>query len=199
MELIKDSEQYFEASFEKLELPDENYDDIEFEECRFLDCNFSGSRFRNCKFINCDFVRCNLSLVELPNARLFGVSFRETKLVGVDWSKASWPAFHVDFELRFEHCILNDCSFLGLTLNELVLNDCKLHDADFREGNFHGSTMTGCDFSHSLFMKTNLRNVDFSESTGYAIDVLNNEVKGARFSRYEALSLLDGLGVELVD
>lgn len=199
MELISDDQQYFEASFEKLEMPDANCNDIEFEECRFLDCNFSGARFRNCKFINCDFVRCNLSLVELANARLFGVSFRETKLVGVDWSRASWPTFHVDFELRFEHCILNDSSFLGLTLNELVLNDCKLHDADFREGSFAGSTMTGCDFTHSLFMKTNLRDVDFSDSTGYAIDVLNNEVKGARFSRHEALSLLDGLGVELVD
>lgn len=199
MREIQDSEQYFEASLEKLDLPDAEYHDIEFEDCRFADCNFSGARFRNCKFINCDFLRCNLSLVDISGSRLFGVGFKETKLVGVDWTRADWPVFHSDFELRFQHCVLNDASFHGLTLNELVLENCKLHDVDFREGDFRDSSMTGCDFTHSLFMRSNLGNVDFTESTGYAIDVLNNEIKGAKFSRYEALSLLDGLGVELVD
>ncbi|WP_420812697.1 hypothetical protein [Natronospirillum operosum] len=59
--------------------------------------------------------------------------------------------------------------------------------------------MTYSDFSHSSFMRTNLQGVDFSESTAYTIDVLENNVKEARFSRYEALSLLESLGIELVD
>ncbi len=196
---IENSGQYLEASYEKLELSEDHYEDIEFEECQFLDCNFSQTAFRNCKFTNCEFVRCNLSLVDLSNTRLFGVTFKETKLIGVDWGKANWPVFHLDFKLEFHRCILNDSSFFGLTLNELVLVECKLHDADFREGNFTDSTMTFCDFTHTLFMRTNLKNVDFSESTGYAISVLENEVEGARFSRHEALSLLECLGVELVD
>ncbi|MDO8862726.1 pentapeptide repeat-containing protein [Haliea sp. E1-2-M8] len=199
MTSIKDCEQYFEASFEKLELPEKHYEDIEFEECRFFDCNFSQTAFRNCKFTNCEFVRCNLSSMDLPNTRLFGVTFKETKLIGVDWAKANWPVFHLDFELDFDRCIMNDSSFFGLTLNELMLVECKLHDVDFREGNFAGSAMTYCDFTQSLFTRTNLRNVDFSESTGYAINVLNNEVEGARFSRHEALSLLESLGIVLVD
>lgn len=199
MTTIEDGGQYLEVSFEKLELPEELFEDIEFEECRFVDCNFSQTGFRNCNFTNCEFLRCNLSLMDLSNTRLFGVAFRETKLIGVDWGKANWPVFHVDFELEFHHCILNDSSFFGLTLNELVLVECKLHDADFREGNFADSTMTYCDFTHSLFMGTNLRNVDFTESTGYAIDVFKNQLEGARFSRFEAMSLLESLGIELVD
>ncbi|MFO7553122.1 MAG: pentapeptide repeat-containing protein [Haliea sp.] len=199
MTTIEDGGQYLDASFRKLELPDKQYQDIEFEECQFIDCNFSRTAFRNCRFTHCEFVRCNLSLMDLANTRLFAVVFKETKLIGIDWGKASWPVFHVDFELEFHHCILNDCSFFGLTLNELVLDECKLHDADFREGNFADSAMTYCDFTHSVFMRTNLRNVDFSESTGYAINVLDNEVAGARFSRHEALSLLESLGIELVD
>ncbi|EKO3726303.1 pentapeptide repeat-containing protein, partial [Vibrio metschnikovii] len=122
-----------------------------------------------------------------------------SKLVGVDWTKATWPVYHSDFELSFKRCILNDSSFFGLTLNELVFDECKLHDVDFREGNFARSTMTYSDFSHSLFMRTNLQGVDFSESTAYSIDVLENNVKKAKFSRYEALSLLESLGIELVD
>ena len=56
-----------------------------------------------------------------------------------------------------------------------------------------------CTFDRSLFMHTNLERVDFTDSTGCSIDVLANELKGARFSRYEAIHLLESLGIELVD
>ncbi|MCE0495458.1 pentapeptide repeat-containing protein [Vibrio salinus] len=196
---LSDNEQYFDVSFEKLEISDASYQGIEFEECQFTDCDFSGVRFAGCKFINCEFLKCNLSLFSLPNSRLFGVTFVESKLVGVNWTLAEWPIYHVDFELKFVRCILNDSSFFGLTLNELVMDECKLHDVDFREGDFTGSVMTLCDFTNSLFMHTNLQNADFSDSVSYAIDVLENRIKGATFSRYEALNLLESLGIELVD
>lgn len=199
MKSFDDGEQYVDVSFKNLELSEERYKDIEFEGCRFLDCNFSEVTFQNCKFFNCQFERCNLSLMDLSGSRLFGVTFQESKLVGVNWTKATWAIYHVDFELSFHKCILNDASFFGLTLNELNFDECKLHDVDFREGNFDGSSMTYCDFTRSLFMGTGLQRVDFSESSGYAINVLENEVKGARFSRYEALNLLECLDIELVD
>lgn len=199
MELFKSNEEYFDVSFNKLELAGIHGKNIEFEECQFSDCDFSNAKFQNCKFVNCEFERCNLSLLDLANSRLFGVTFQDSKLVGVDWTKATWPVYHIDFELKFYRCILTDSSLFGLTLNELVLDECKLHDVDFREGDFTGSTMSHCDFTHSLFMRTNLQQVDFTESSNYAIDVLENQVKGAKFSRYEALNLLEYLGIELVD
>lgn len=190
---------YFDLSFEKLSGLAKAYQDIEFEECQFIDCDFSEVKFYQCKFINCEFKSCNLSLTDFSNTRLFEISFQDSKLVGIDWTKADWPIYHSDFELSFLRCILNDASFFGLTLNELVFEECKLHDVDFREGNFAHSSMTECDFTHSLFMRTNLQGVDFSDSTAYSIDVLENNIKQAKFSRYEALSLLESLGIELVD
>lgn len=199
MKDLKDNEHYFDVSFGKLSLPGEQYCGVEFEDCQFSDCDFSAVKFHKCKFTNCVFERCNLSLIDFSSSKLFELKFRDSKLIGVDWSKATWPVYHLDFELSYERCILNDSSFFGLTLNELVINECKLHDVDFREGNFAGSIMTYSDFSHSLFMRTNLRGVDFSESSAYSIDVLENIVQKAKFSRYEALSLLESLEVELVD
>jgi uncharacterized protein YjbI with pentapeptide repeats len=199
MKTLTNGTQYFEISFKKLELPEARCKDIEFEECQFLDCDFSGAAFCNCKFVNCLFERCNLSLLDITKSRLFGVSFQESKLVGVDWTKATWAVYHVDFELRFQRCILNDASFFGLTLNKLILDECKLHDVDFREGNFNESIMTYCDFARSLFMRTSLLGADFTESSGYAINILENPIKGAKFSRHEALNLLECLEIELID
>ncbi|MDN3611436.1 pentapeptide repeat-containing protein [Vibrio ostreicida] len=199
MEQLDSHQHYLEASFESLLLQGTQLSGIEFEDCHFSDCNFSQSTFYGCRFTNCTFERCNLSVVNLSNSKLFDVRFKDSKLVGVDWTKAAWPVYHSDFELTFTRCILNDGSFFGLTLNELVFDECKLHDVDFREGDYSGSSMTYCDFKHSLFMRTNLSGVDFSDSTSYAIDVLENKVKRAKFSRDEALYLLESLGIELVD
>ncbi|CAM3907225.1 Pentapeptide repeats (8 copies) [Vibrio aerogenes CECT 7868] len=199
MENFEDGRTYFNVSFSGLEWPEADYSDIEFEECLFSDCDFSGTTFKDCRLTNCEFRNCNLSLTELTQSRLFGITFQDSKLVGVDWTRADWPSFHVDFELQFIRCLLNDSSFFGLTLNELILQECKLHDVDFREGNFKKSVMCGSDFTRSLFMRSDLQGADFSDATDYMIDVLENQIKGAKFSRYEALNLLGTLGIELVD
>ena len=199
MTTLTDSTEYFEKTFKGLNNAAQQFIGITFEECEFLDCDFSESRFRACKFTNCDFARCNLNLTDMANSQLFGVSFKDCKMMGVDWTKADWPQYYRDFELKFIRCLLNDSSFYGLTLNELMLEECKVHDADFREGDFTDSQMTHCTFDRSLFMHTNLKRVDFSDSTGCAIDVLANEIKGAKFCTQEAIHLLTSLGIELVD
>ncbi|MBR9828088.1 MAG: pentapeptide repeat-containing protein [Oceanospirillales bacterium] len=190
---------YFEVSFDKQVQIPSTLNGAEFEACTFTECDFSSAVFTRCKFIDCTFTRCNLSLLSIPYSRFFEVNFIECKLVGVDWTRADWPSFNRDAELVFRRCILNDASFFGLTLHGLKLDACKLHEVDFREGDFTGAAMTHCDFSQSLFMHTNLRAVDFTESCHFSIDVLENQLAKARFSRHEALGLLDSLNIELVD
>ena len=55
------------------------------------------------------------------------------------------------------------------------------------------------DFANSLFNGTDLSGADFTEAINYQIDVNRNKIKGAKFSRYEAVSLLESLGIELID
>lgn len=196
---IENQQQYFEETFTNLDMQDLLCIGTEFEECSFVDCNFTSATFERCNFTNCSFTRCQLSLTSLPCTRLFGLTFLECKLVGVDWTRAAWSEYHKDFEISFRQCILNDSSFFGLTLQSLVLDECKVQDVDFREGDFSKSVMTYSDFTHSLFMRTNLQGADFTEATQYSINVLENQLQGAKFSKHEAVYLLEGLGIELVD
>ena len=90
-------------------------------------------------------------------------------------------------------------SKIGLSLNEIVIEECKAHEVDFREGSFCDANFTFTDFSNSLFNETNLSVSDFTETSNFQIDINYNIVKGAKFSRYEAVCLLESLGIELVD
>ena len=90
-------------------------------------------------------------------------------------------------------------SFFRLGLEQIVLKECKAHGVDFREGNFRGSNFTSTDFSGSMFNKTNLIGANFTNAINYNINIYLNDIKKAKFSRYEAVRLLDSIGIELVD
>lgn len=196
---FNNEKEYLSKVFRNIYETSQEICDTEFEGCQFQDCNFTETIFRKCRFIECTFTRCNLSVIKVPQSQFIDVVFDESKLVGVDWTKASWPRLVFSVSLKFNKCIINDSSFLGLNLDEIVVEECKAYDVDFREGSFCRAVFVCTDFTNSLFGKTNLSGADFSEAINYDIDIFSNKISKAKFSRYEAVRLLKSLDIELVD
>lgn len=196
---LEDKNEYISQTFTNQDFSGLEIASKEFEDCTFTGCNFSDATLKRCNFVDCEFVNCNLSNLELGYSKFSEVYFRDSKLVGVDWTKAAWSNFDFAAPIKFYKCIVNDSSFFGLSFQDFVLEDCKAHNVDFREGDFINSNFTYTDFTNSLFGKTNLGSADLSEATNYDIDVYRNEIKNAKFSRFEAARLLDSLEIELVD
>jgi len=72
-------------------------------------------------------------------------------------------------------------------------------EVDFRNGSFKKSNFSGSDFKGALFGNTHLESANFTDSSNTSIDVRSNHLKGAIFNRYEALFLLESMGIVLVD
>ena len=197
--LIGKESEFYAKPFSALNLIGQTVSGKAFEECDFKDCNFTGVIFHKCKFIDCGFADCNLSTVKVPDSKFLNVSFNQCKVIGVDWTKAAWPKFPQFPQLQFRKCILNDSSFFGLHLEHIVLEECKAHEVDFREGNFSRGNFGHADLTHSLFGRTCLTEADFTEAVNYDIDVRDNEVGKCKFSRYEAVRLLCGYDIEVID
>jgi fluoroquinolone resistance protein len=197
--MIENGNEYFSKIFNALDTEGKSFTGILFENCIFENSNFSDTRFYKCKFVDCVFTNTNLSNIKVDYSKFLDSTFNECKLVGVDWTKADWPRFNFTSPLKFTQCIINDTSFFGLNMGELQLEHCKAHDVDFRNGNFAKANFSYSDFTNSLFMKTNLKEADFSEAENYDIDIFNNDISAARFSRHEAVRLLNSLNIELVD
>lgn len=194
-----DEKIFVSQAFKQVELIGEEIQGKEFDNCTFDECDFSDTTFKKCKFIDCHFTKCNLSVIKVGYSKFSDIVFEECKIIGVDWTKATWPGFDLSSPFKFYKCILNDSSFFGLNMEALLLDECRAHDVDFRDGDFKFANFTYTDFTESLFHKTNLSGADFSEAINYDIDIYTNDIKGAKFSRFEAVRLLEGLGVELVD
>lgn len=196
---LEEKNEYWAETFEKLDFSGTEISSKEFDGCTFKECDFSEAIFKRCNFVDCEFIKCNLSIVKIEYSKFSDVLFRESKLIGINWTKASWPGLLFSSPIKFYHSIVNDCSFYGLSLPELVLEECKAHNVDFREGDFNNSNFRDTDLAGCFFSNTKLAGTDFSEATNYDIDIYRNEIKGAKFNRFEAVRLLDSLDIELVD
>jgi uncharacterized protein YjbI with pentapeptide repeats len=191
--------EYYGTHFIDIDFSNRELTSKVFEECQFKRCDFSSTLLIRSKFVDCTFTECNLSLAKVTGTKFSGVEFSECKTVGINWTAAAWSKLVTAAPLTFRKCILHDSSFFGLTLSDFVIEECKARDVDFREADLRGACCSHTDFTSSLFSRTNLSGADFTDATHYDIDVLNNEITGAKFSRYEALRLLDSLEIELVD
>ncbi len=190
---------YFSENFSDLKLPGQKIYSVAFEDCSFKNCDFSEVIFTNCEFIECHFLNCNLSAAKMDHCRFNDVVFEDSKIAGIDWTQATWPSIALFSPIKFFKCIISDSTFFGLSLDEIVIEDCKAHDVDFREGSFCDADFRFTDFTNSLFKETNLTGTDFTEAVNYRIDINYNKINRAKFSRYEAVCLLESLEIELID
>jgi len=169
-----------------------------FLDCVFRNCDFTGATVRFCEFRDCNFESCNLSLVKLPASSFSGTAFKDSKLVGINWTEAAWPKIKLSCPVQFLNCLLNDSVFLGLRLDGTRISRCLARGADFRDACLAKADLTHTDFSGALFGNTDLTGADLDQARNYAIRVAENKVKGARFSLPEAMALLYCLDIKIV-
>ncbi len=196
--LAKGKKEYSGEVFSGLDLKGKAVTSKQFRDCIFKNCDFTGAVFRFCEFRDCCFESCNLSLVKLNGTLFAGTSFKDSKLVGINWTEAYWPAIKLSCPLQFDNCLLNDSTFLGLSLDGVRISSCKARDADFRDADLSKADLTRTDFTGALFGGTNLTGADLTRATGYAIRISDNRLKDAKFSLPEALALLYCLDIKIV-
>lgn len=197
--LAFNKKEFNHQNFIELNLSVEEIVNIVFDNCSFESCNFTNSAFLQCKFSDCKFLKCNLDLLNVRNSLFIGTHFEDCKIIGVDWTQAYWRDLSLNVPLSFNRCQLSFSSFYGLNLSGTIFTHCRAHDVDFREANFSKTDFTKSDFKNSLFGRTNINTANFNNAVNFDINILNNNVKGARFCRFEAVRLLEVIGINLID
>lgn len=162
-------------------------------DCIFEGCNFQEVDLGHSKFNDCEFRHCNFSVTKIANAVFRGCKFIGCKALGVNWSSAQ----------RIENCRFTECNMTSAVLmhrdlRNFVFEDSILVDVDFSAANMQRAQFKNCDLAGAMFRNTNLARADFSTAKNYDIDPKINILAKAKFSMPEAISLLSGLGIELV-
>jgi uncharacterized protein YjbI with pentapeptide repeats len=172
-----------------------------FVACTFKKCDFHESQFKNCTFRDCRFEQCDLNLMTVDGSVFQNIFFEKTKMIGINWAKASWgkASFHQLLKkINFIECVINYNTFMGIKLDKIKMEKCIAKEVNFSNTDLTDSSLRYTDFSGTMFSHTNLTRTDFYKATNYNIDPVNNTLKKTRFILPEALSLLYNLDIELV-
>ena len=199
MNSITDAQEYFDQTFDKIHLEPDEIISGKFTDCVFSQCTFETVILNNCRFLNCLFVECNLNLVKLPGSSFPATRFEKSKLMGVDWTQATWSKSGFDSLVRFLECVISHSTFIGLELKRIRITNCIANEVDFRNANLSNADFTGTDLARSIFGSTNLTEADLSQARNYTIDPSNNILKQAKFSMPEAMALLYSMDIVLKD
>jgi len=192
---VESRNQYSVQIFNGVKLDHSHLNASEFIDCTFRVCSFIETIFQHCRFINCRFLDCDLSLTQFPGSTLFGVIFKDSKLIGIDWTQVEWSALGIGDPIEFHKCSINHSTFIGLELSEVMIRDCSALDVDFREADLTQADFSGTNLSGSLFINTNLTGADLSRARNYHIKPEENVLTGAKFSLPEAMSLLYSMDI----
>lgn len=155
------------------------YEATEFRACTFND--LSGVAFTDCLFN-----ACNLSNAQVGKAKAQDLTFKDCKLIGINF----YQMLDFGFSLHFENCLLDYASFDDKKMNKSTFNHCKLHGANFSKADLSKATMTDCDLADAIFAGTNLSGMDFTTNRNFSIDPALNLVKKTRFAATGLAGLL---------
>ena len=165
---------------------------LEFVECHFFGIDFSQYNLSRFRFLDCEFHECNLSNSSLKGANFKHSIFNKSKLIGLNWSEATSLSIS-----SFSECILDYSIFHSMNLKCFIFTDCKMMEVEFSESQLAKALINRCMLRGTTFNKANLQEADLRGSTEYFIDVRYTNVKKAKFSMPEALSLLSSLDIIL--
>jgi RimJ/RimL family protein N-acetyltransferase len=195
----KINDECFDQNFERFDLSGKMICSKIFENCKFDQCNFSETDFQKCRFCDCEFEHCNLSIIKIKGCSFSNVKFVDSKIAGVNWTEGAWPKIKLLCPIHFTKCDISHSTFFGMNLREVSIIECRANNVDFREADLTKANLTYSDFAESLFINSNLTEADFSYAENYRVDVTTNKTTKAKFMLPEAIALLYGLDIELVD
>ena len=159
------------AKCDKCNILNSKLEKVSFMDAIFDNCNFSNSSFQGSSFVRCEFINCKLSGCDFTESIQNNVVFTETN--------ASYSNFSLS------------------RLQNVVFENTVLRNAYFQEDIFKNVYFEKADLVQSQIFKTSLKDIDLSNSFIDGIVVSMEDIKGAIINEYQAIDLINLLGVKI--
>jgi len=180
-------------TFDKINFTQEPLPKGEYEKCVFMNCDLSNTDISGNLFLECEFTGCNLSLAKLTKTGFRDVTFKDCKMLGLQFGNCN--EFSLSFS--FDTCVLDHSSFYKLRLKKINFRNSKLEEVDFAECDLSGAVFDNCDMRGAAFDNTTLEKADLRTAHHYSIDPETNHIKKAKFSLHGIPGLLDKYDIEI--
>ena len=164
-----------------------------FVNCTFENCHFKEANLNQASFSSCCFKCCDFSLTKIDNCRFQDCRFEESKIVGLEFFKCDTRLFSI----KMIGCVMQYCNFSDLNMKKTSFKGSKVCESHFTNVDLQQADFGKTDLSSTIFHNCNLFKANFIDAINYFIDPKNNNLKEAKFSFPEAISLLEALEIKV--
>ena len=169
----------------------------EFSECRFEGCDISEAVFRAARFIDCTFVRCDMSLMKVTDCTFGGSRFEDCRMLGIDWTRGTWPRIPLHEPNTFVRCDLSMNTFTDLVLGAVRFEECRLREAGFRHAFLADSVFDGSDCAGADFLEADLSGASLQRTVSLIVDPRTTRLEGATVDAATGAAILESRGINL--
>lgn len=92
---------------------------------------------------------------------------------------------------------MNDSIFTATDLRSTQMISCEARNLDFEKTNLSKASLIDIDLLNTTFANTNLSSADLTDAKNYRIDPTKNNIRKAKFSLPDVVSLLDQWDIEI--
>ena len=187
---LENGDFFADATFSDLSIESASLSGKEFQRCTFRRCKLPQSQWVETRLEDCVFEGCDLLRMVPTKLALRSVTFKDTRLMGVDWSDLGTMPY-----VEFERCDLRYCSFVKLKLRKTRFVNCNAREANFIDVDLTEADFTGTDMLGSIVQGCVLAKTSFSRATNVVFDPQANRVKGTSIAVETAVALAQSLGM----
>lgn len=191
-------ERYYEdETFGQLKLDGQVLAGYEFVDCTFENCAIDNCTLHRCKFSGCVFQSCSAANIKTESSQMKFAEFVNCNFVGINWSTLRPDGRFAAPISKIQNCRLKYNTFTGIAFRKFNFSGSSIVESMFGECELAESSFAACKLERTEFFRCDLRKADFRGATGYQIDIMSNQMKGAKFSYVEAINLLNSLDIKI--
>lgn len=147
--------------------------DAQFVDCHFEHTNLALTQLNNSSFTRCVFKQTDWEKLSMQGAYWVDCDFHELMLETQTWSDSRWCGGSMSM-CSFDHVMLNDCRFEGMTMNKLTWQSCRWQHTEFHQCHLEGSGFLLGSWSDVLWEQSRWENCALN---------YQNTVEASRFRR----------------
>lgn len=165
---------------------------IDFTDCTLVGSELRSARLRRCRFFDCRFERVDASASDWTDCTLRGVTFHDSKLLGINWTVLQSLA-----TTRWERSNLDGASFHALELEQSEWLECSAREVDFSDCKLKKAKFSGCQLDGASFNGADLTQASFSRSSGLCLLPQHVRLKATVIEMDALLRMAKELGFEI--
>ena len=193
MEILEDHAEFNTTAFTACDLTKQAAADILFEQVFFQRAIFHLTRFSRVRLFDVRAANSDFSGAIWENSRLRRVEFIGCRLIGIQLLEA-----HLE-HVYFKECNLESAVFASAVFKTARFEGCNLRDASFEQADLSGTIFHKCDLSKANLARVKLPNADFRGSLLNGMKAGPEDLRGAIIDAAQVLQVVALLGVVVKD